>query len=112
MQNPQPLFAARSVRLLQPPRIMKEKHLKLKVGMNPIQDHGASRFNWRHAITYDATGWRMAERATPEQLLAGDVLDIAFNVGQNEHPEFGGLELNLCDFKKKSVETAASAVQV
>lgn len=112
MQNPQPLFAARSVRLLQPPRVMKEKHLKLKVGMNPAQDQSATRFNWRRAITYDATGWRMAERATSEQLLAGDVLDIAFNVGQNEHPEFGGLELNLCDFKKKSVETAASAVQI
>jgi hypothetical protein len=52
----------------------------------------------------------MAERATSEQLLAGDVLDIAFNAGQNEHPEFGGLELTLCDWKKKSVETAASAV--
>lgn len=110
MQNPQPVFAARAVRLLQPPRIMKEKHLKLKVAMNPA-DPSASRFNWRHSITYDATGWRMAERATSEQLLPGDVLDIAFNVGQNDHPEFGGLELNLCDFKKKnSVETAASAV--
>lgn len=109
MQNPQPVFATQAVRLLQPPRIMKEKHLKLKVGANFAQGQSSGPFNWRHAITYDATGWRMAERASSEQLLAGDVLDIAFNVGQNEHPEFGGLELTLCDLKKKRVETAASA---
>jgi single-stranded-DNA-specific exonuclease len=111
MQNPQPVFAARAVRLLQPPRIMKEKHLKLKVGLSPEHDQSATRFGWRRAVTYDATGWRMAERANSEQLLPGDVLDIAFNVGQNDHPEFGGLELSLCDFKKtSSVGTAASAV--
>jgi len=109
MQNPQPVFSAKAVRLLQPPRIMKEKHLKLKLGVMTRQS-SAEPFNWRHSVTYDATGWRMAERATSEQLLPGDVLDVAFNVGQNEHPEFGGLELTLCDFKKKAGETAASAV--
>jgi single-stranded-DNA-specific exonuclease len=109
MQNPQPVFTARAVRLLQPPRIMKQKHLKLKMGVAKREQDGAP-FNWRHAITYDATGWRMAERATSEQLLAGDILDVAFHVGQNEHPEFGGLELTLCDLKKRAVETAASGI--
>ncbi|HVO62047.1 MAG TPA: single-stranded-DNA-specific exonuclease RecJ [Terriglobales bacterium] len=109
MQNPQPIFSASAVRLVQPPRIMKEKHLKLKMGMAAREQSGAP-FSWRHAVTYDVTGWRMAERATSEQLLPGDVLDIVFNVGQNDHPEFGGLELTLCDFKKKGAETAASSV--
>ncbi len=109
MQNPQPVFAATAVRLLYPPRIMKEKHLKLKLGTTAPQTPGASSFNWRHAVTYDATGWRMAARATSEQLLPGDVLDIVFNVGQNDHPEFGGLELTLCDFKRKA-DTAASGI--
>jgi hypothetical protein len=31
------------------------------------------------------------------QLLAGDRVDIAYTVGWNEHPEFGGLELTLRD---------------
>jgi hypothetical protein len=31
------------------------------------------------------------------QLLAGDRLDIAYQLGMNDHPEFGGLELTLQD---------------
>ena len=50
------------------------------------------------SITYDAMGWRMAERATNAQLLPGDTLDVAFSVSNNDHAEFGGLELTLCDF--------------
>jgi single-stranded-DNA-specific exonuclease len=101
MGNPEPVFAARSVRLLQPPRIMKEKHVKLKLGASGRE----GRTGWHRSVTYDATGWRMAEQAQKAQLLPGDVLDIAFTVGFNNHPEYGGLELTLCDFEK----TAASA---
>jgi hypothetical protein len=41
----------------------------------------------------------MAERLQQSPLLAGDAIDIAFTVGHNDHPEFGGLELSLRDFK-------------
>jgi hypothetical protein len=41
----------------------------------------------------------MAERFQHAQLLPGDTLDIAFTIGHNGHPEFGGLELSLRDFK-------------
>jgi len=54
--------------------------------------------SWRKAVTFDALAWRMAEKVEEEKLLAGDRLDIAFTVGHNDHPEFGGLELTLCDF--------------
>lgn len=108
MDNPQPVFAARAVRLLQPPRILKEKHLKLKLGSTENRERSAGRFDWRRCVTYDVNGWRMAERAVSEQLLPGDILDIAFTVGQNEHPEFGGLELTLCDFQRQSSLTCAA----
>jgi len=98
MGNPEPVFAARSVRLLQPPRIMKEKHIKLKLNCSENREQRTGNSNWRHSVTYDALGWRLAERARKEQLLPGDMLDIAFTVGHNDHPEFGGLELTLCDF--------------
>jgi hypothetical protein len=41
----------------------------------------------------------MAERVEAEKLLPGDTLDLAFTIGHNEHPEYGGLELTVCDFK-------------
>ena len=42
----------------------------------------------------------MAERAAQNPLLAGDVLDLAFTVDYNQHPEFGGVQLNLVDFAR------------
>ena len=55
--------------------------------------------NWRRNIAFDALGWHMAERLQAAKLLAGDTLDIAFCVGHNDHPEYGGLELALRDFR-------------
>ncbi|HSY89897.1 MAG TPA: hypothetical protein VK812_00910, partial [Candidatus Binatus sp.] len=50
-------------------------------------------------ITFDALGWHMAERMQQTPLLAGDSIDVAFTIGHNDHPEYGGLELSLRDFK-------------
>jgi single-stranded-DNA-specific exonuclease len=54
---------------------------------------------WRSSITHDALAWHMAERINAEKLVSGDTMDIAFRIGHNDHPDFGGLELTLCDFK-------------
>jgi hypothetical protein len=48
---------------------------------------------------FNALGWRMAERLQQSPLLAGDAIDIAFTIGHNDHPDFGGLELTLQDLK-------------
>jgi single-stranded-DNA-specific exonuclease len=53
----------------------------------------------RKNITFDALGWHMAERLQHSTLRAGDCIDIAFTVGYNDHPEYGGLELLLRDLK-------------
>jgi single-stranded-DNA-specific exonuclease len=125
--NPEPVFAARNFRLMAPPRVMKEKHVKLKLSL-PAADEPeeelsevavlvaprchpdsavlprlhaqSSKRDWRRSITYDALGWRMAERIQQAELLPGDALDIAFTLDHNDHPEFGGLELSLRDFKR------------
>ena len=57
---------------------------------------------------FDALGWRMAERLQAAPLLAGDVIDIAFTIGHNDHPDFGGLELSLRDFKAVPSDKASS----
>jgi single-stranded-DNA-specific exonuclease len=156
--NHEPAFAARGVRLIAPPKILKDKHikLKLKAGENGRQlsleergvedsekeelspvailttprchpDGAAIRrdektaaveqgyasaagqlrtenrelktHNRKLSPVFDAMGWRMGERLQQSPLLAGDVLDIAFTIGHNDHPEFGGLELTLRDFR-------------
>jgi single-stranded-DNA-specific exonuclease len=100
--NPEPVFAARGVRLTQPPRFVKEKHVKLRLGVGSGDAATESRqspaANWRRSIIYDAIGWRMGEHAAKAQLLPGDLLDVAFTIGCNDHSELGGLELTLCDF--------------
>lgn len=154
--NPEPVFAARAVQLTAPPRILKDKHVKLKLregesrAVSSVEeseelsaaailamprchpDGAAIRRSEREAavsiqsangaslrtdnrepridrelktklkITFDALGWHMAERLQKAPLLAGDTIDIAFTIGHNDHPEYGGLELSLRDFKTRS----------
>jgi len=146
--NHEPAFAARGVRLTAPPKILKDKHIKLKLKAGEEMhgtasllipeepaakelsavailatprchpDGAAIRKSERaealsgqlrtenrelrtaaRAITFDALGWHMAERLQQSPLLAGDAIDIAFTIGHNDHPDFGGLELSLRDFR-------------
>jgi DHHA1 domain/RecJ OB domain len=165
--NPEPVFAACGVQLTAPPRILKDKHVKLKLRPGPVgtaafgrpgapegalvsgglsavvsppesqelssatilatpcchpdgaairrvdrvaamaEAQGRSLRNenpelktdFRSKITFDALGWHMAECLAQTPLLAGDTVDIAFTIGHNDHPEYGGLELSLRDFK-------------
>jgi single-stranded-DNA-specific exonuclease len=92
--NREPVFASCGVSLLMPPRILKEKHIKLRVNQK--------RPDTKASFNYEAVGWRMAERAQDEALQPGDTLDLAYKIGLNFHPDFGGLELTLEDFRKSA----------
>jgi single-stranded-DNA-specific exonuclease len=129
--NPEPIFSAHNVRLVAPPQIMKEKHVRLKLAWNGNEPADAATLvtprchpdsaaiprrseNWRKSVVYKALGWRMAERVQQAQLIPGDVIDIAFTLDHNDHPDFGGLELSLRDFAvqtKAASETAAEPAQ-
>jgi single-stranded-DNA-specific exonuclease len=140
MGNPEPVFAARGVQLVAPPRILKDKHVKLKLrtgaesrelsaaailaiprchpdgtairreekaaavaegypGDGLRSENRELRTGLASNITFDALGWHMAERLQQTPFLAGDAIDVAFTIGHNDHPEYGGLELSLRDFK-------------
>jgi single-stranded-DNA-specific exonuclease len=103
--NPTPVFVARRIKLVQPPRIMKEKHLKLRVAAASPKGNGQSQ------RPQEVVGWRMAERAARESLLLGDVLDLAFTVDYNTHPDFGGVQLTLTDFARPSGVSAVPATE-
>jgi single-stranded-DNA-specific exonuclease len=91
MGNPEPVFAAAAVRVTIPPSVLKEKHIRLKLA----QPNGT-----KYPKAWNALGWRMAERA--QGILAGDSVDAAFTLEHNDHPDFGGLELRLCDVRKSA----------
>jgi len=127
--NPEPVFVASDVRLVAPPRVLKAKHVKLKVACNgedELSDEAIAvtprchpdsaaiprRAGWRKAITHTACGWNMAQRVEEAKLLPGDGMDIAFSLDYNDHPEFGGLELSLRDFKVKEAATASQDLLV
>jgi single-stranded-DNA-specific exonuclease len=133
MGNPEPIFSARNVLLMAPPRVMKEKHVKLRL-CAPAVAHSNEELSEAAALVtprchpdsavlprvhaqgsnaiYNALGWRMAERIQQAELIPGDFLDIAFTVDHNDHPEFGGLELSLRDFKtpRRAAMSVAKAV--
>ncbi|HLX85984.1 MAG TPA: single-stranded-DNA-specific exonuclease RecJ [Terriglobales bacterium] len=123
MGNREPVFAARAVRLMAPPQGVKDKHVRLRVappingasGASASQDYtprchpdaaaipkreeaeSTTQPSWRDNISFKAMGWGLKESSDRLQLLAGDRLDIAYSLGMNDHPEFGGLELTLRD---------------
>jgi single-stranded-DNA-specific exonuclease len=119
--NHEPVFMSRGVELMAPPRILKEKHVKLKLCERERQpelvpeavlatprchpDGAAIRRADRMAgreprlTRMQALGWNLAGRAAQLNLIPGDALDVAFTVTHDEHPDFGGLELGLKDFR-------------
>jgi single-stranded-DNA-specific exonuclease len=96
MGNRQPVFAARGLRVLQPPRILKEQHVKLRVG------HAKTGEKQITSRPFDAIGWRMAKAQKIPAL--GDNIDLAFTLDENIHPDFGGLQLIIRDFTQPSAD--------
>jgi single-stranded-DNA-specific exonuclease len=95
--NREPIFIIRNARMVGPARLLKEKHMKLRVAAGP------------NGQVFDVLAWRMAESLQALNLLAGESLDLAFRLEENHHPEFGGLQLILCDLARTTVAATAQA---
>ncbi|HUS19942.1 MAG TPA: single-stranded-DNA-specific exonuclease RecJ [Terriglobales bacterium] len=106
MSNREPVFVVRGARVMQPPRVLKEKHIKLRVGSGATNGSplGISK-------PLDVLAWRMAERFQASPLVAGDYLDIAFTLEENTHPDFGGLQLVLKDFVAVPQQVATATAE-
>ena len=109
MENPEPVFAARGLRLMGPPQAVKDKHVRMRVAPAVVEvpvlagqqsAESPAQRSWRSNIAFKAMGWGMRESCDRLQLLAGDRIDIAYTLGMNDHPEFGGLELTLRDVRR------------
>jgi single-stranded-DNA-specific exonuclease len=83
--NPRPVFAARGVEIVDGPRRLKERHLKMALRQD--------------GRIFRAIAWRAAERH--DYLTAHKAaLDIAFSLEQNQYNGETFVELTLADVRK------------
>jgi single-stranded-DNA-specific exonuclease len=95
--NAEPVFVARGVRLVTSPRIMKERHIRLELAQENAQPLPLSGSGVR------AVGWNLAARVAAQGLAQGSRIDLAYRIRENDHPEYGGLEVEIV-----GIEPAAS----
>jgi single-stranded-DNA-specific exonuclease len=81
--NAEPVWGMRSVQLVGAPRVLKELHLKMRVGLG--------------ADVCDVIGFKMADRLSE---LADGPVDLAFNLRANTFMNRTTLQMNLLDFRK------------
>ncbi len=86
--NPEPIFVARRARLVSAPRVMKDRHIRLELAQD------SSGLNGRGAVTR-CVGWDWAARCSALALSAGSLVDVAYKIRENDHPEYGGIEIEI-----------------
>jgi single-stranded-DNA-specific exonuclease len=85
MGNEEPVFIAHNLVLDEPPQIMKDEHIRMR-----LRDD---------QTVMKVLGWRWAERVRSLNLDTGSRIDLAYRMRMNEHPDFGGLELEIVDLR-------------
>ncbi|HEU5351080.1 MAG TPA: single-stranded-DNA-specific exonuclease RecJ [Terracidiphilus sp.] len=103
--NPEPIFVARNARLLAPVRLMKERHIRLELTQTAAPGAPISA-----ASVLRAVGWDMAFRATELGLAAGSLIDLAYRIRENDHPEYGGLEVEIAGMEPAAGEHHESEI--
>jgi single-stranded-DNA-specific exonuclease len=83
--NPRPVFHAPRVQVVDGPRRLKDRHLKLAVRQD--------------GRTFRAIAWRAAERETFYQQHR-DAVDLAFSLVQNEYNGEASVELSVADARQ------------
>jgi single-stranded-DNA-specific exonuclease len=112
--NPEPIYLARSARLVAQPRIMKAKHLSLHLTQGaaapPACDSSRLPVSATPTSSIRAVGWNLAERAFELRLAQGSLIDLAYRIRENDHPDFGGLEIEIMGMRPAAFETLSTPV--
>jgi single-stranded-DNA-specific exonuclease len=91
--NPEPVFLARAMRLTSSVRVMKEKHIRLELQPTTAAESAIGTTPIR------AVGWNLAWRAHELRMEQGSVIDVAYRIRENDHPEYGGLQIELAGIR-------------
>jgi single-stranded-DNA-specific exonuclease len=90
--NADPLFVSRGVRLAAPVKVVKERHLRVK--LEDAEDGTSlSGMAWARR-----TDW--AARAMVEGWSQGDRMDVAYRMRENLHADFAGWELEIVGLRR------------
>jgi single-stranded-DNA-specific exonuclease len=100
--NPEPLFISLGVRLTAALKVIKDRHLRLSVE-DPTDGASFGGMAWARR-----TDW--AARARLENWQQGDLLDLAFRLHRNWHPDFGGWELSVVAMRQRPHPVSDSIV--
>ncbi|WP_420237436.1 single-stranded-DNA-specific exonuclease RecJ [Telmatobacter bradus] len=92
--NNEPVFVARRVRVLSTPRVMKERHLRLELAQADLSGVRAGSSGAMRSV-----GWGMAARATELRIEQGSEIDVAYRIRENDHPQYGGIEIEIQGFE-------------
>jgi len=88
--NPEPVFVARSLQLVAPVRVMKEKHIRLELTPAPTGTAPTVK-----SAPINTVGWNLSRRAQQLNLQPGSVIDLAYRIRENDHPQYGGLQIEI-----------------
>jgi single-stranded-DNA-specific exonuclease len=114
--NPEPIYLAHSARIIAQPRIMKAQHLALKLAQDspaapeasPASDSSRLPVSAAPISSIRAVGWNLAERAFELGLAQGRIIDLAYRIRENDHPDFGGLEIEILGMRPAAFETLSA----
>ncbi|MFP5234506.1 MAG: single-stranded-DNA-specific exonuclease RecJ [Acidobacteriota bacterium] len=87
--NPEPIFVAKRARLVSAPRVMKDRHIRLELAQDNSPVRGAIR----------CVGWDWAARCSEMQLELGSLVDVAYRIRENDHPQYGGIEIEIAGLR-------------
>jgi single-stranded-DNA-specific exonuclease len=117
--NHEPIFLARNARVLTAPRTMKEKHIRLDLaqsregkldGAREAAETGAppaKPVRPGATGTMKAVGWDMAARVAELGIREGSWIDVAYKIRENDHPEYGGIEIQMVGVRLSEALRAA-----
>jgi single-stranded-DNA-specific exonuclease len=114
--NPEPIYLAHSARIIAQPRIMKAKHLSLQLtqasAATPAGESSRLPVSAAPISSIRAVGWNLAERAFELGLAQGSIIDLAYRIRENDHPDFGGLEIEIMGMQPAGFQTFAATPSV
>ena len=89
--NTEPVFLIPALTITEEPQLLKERHLKLRL-RSSAGTECVSCLCWIRAVLWP-------ERLQQLGIRAGSAVDIVCRLRENKHPQFGGVEMELCDMR-------------